>query len=518
VLCSGCFPLFLTAVVFVMDDVNNRVLRFLPGTFDAVEVLGQDSMTSTLPGTSDATFSEPLGCAVDKQDNLYISDLINNRVMFFPKGSVNATRVYGQTNFSTSFGGCNARNFNSPIGIALDSNGNLFVADTSNNRVVVFPPGSTTPSNVIGQGSFDSCGSNREGEVGANTLSHPVDVVVDDQDGIFIVDSANTRVLYYPLGAATPASGGATLAYGQPNLNSTTSETSQTTITWPTAVAYDKMRSVLYVAQNSNRVSTFNIGDGVNQIQVFGQKTFTSSSQGTSAETFFNPAGMIVDRLGRLYVADASNNRVVRYGDEIVVGPMQGGSFESAIVPTWDYAILVGGTLRANESLTVLGTMTIQSVAEVAVNGVVAVYGTLIVQNQSRIASGVLFLGAGSVLELDMNFTKEPFLVTVAEFTSLYGTFGTVRCVVSTPYAACIAKLTYMACSVKAEVEFIRSCSWQRNLWILGVAIGCSAFVVIVCVVAALYLRRRISSTVNISEMTPILSQQGASVTPLENE
>ena len=76
-------------------------------------------------------------------------------MLFYPSGSTTATRVYGQLgSFTTNTpnnGGVSANSFCDPLGVALDSSGNLYVADYGNNRVLFYPAGSTTATRVYGQ-------------------------------------------------------------------------------------------------------------------------------------------------------------------------------------------------------------------------------------------------------------------------------------------------------------------------------------------------------------------------------
>ena len=71
--------------------------------------------------------------ALDSSGNLYVADSLNNRVLFYPAGSTTATRVYGQigsfTTDSANNGGVSANSLDNPTGVALDSSGNLYVAD-----------------------------------------------------------------------------------------------------------------------------------------------------------------------------------------------------------------------------------------------------------------------------------------------------------------------------------------------------------------------------------------------------
>jgi len=91
-----------------------------------------------------------------------------------------------------------------PIGVALHSSGNLYVADQGNNRVLFCPSGSTTATSVYGQsGSFASHTAN-DGGVSANSLSGPTGVVLDGGGNLYVADSGNNRVLFYPPAAPPP--------------------------------------------------------------------------------------------------------------------------------------------------------------------------------------------------------------------------------------------------------------------------------------------------------------------------
>ena len=96
---------------------------------------------------------------MDSGGNLYVTDYLNNRVLFYPFGSTTATRVYGQggsfTSNAANNGGVSANSLTQPRAVALDCSGNVYVADIVNNRVLeygtfgnvnVCPAGQTTPA------------------------------------------------------------------------------------------------------------------------------------------------------------------------------------------------------------------------------------------------------------------------------------------------------------------------------------------------------------------------------------
>ncbi|HSG06671.1 MAG TPA: hypothetical protein VLB09_09785, partial [Nitrospiria bacterium] len=198
--------------LYVADSGNNRVLiydnPFLNDTA-ADQVIGQGGNFTTIGGcepgvTSNQTLCEPKGLALDASNNLFVADTTNHRVLFYTNPRVSdqiADRVFGRNNsFSANqcvpvstepFGLC------SPIGLAVDSLGNLFISDFGNNRILEYNGAvSTTPNRVYGQNSFTTNSANFEG-LDSKSLYHPIDLTIDAEGHLYVVDSGNHRVLRY---------------------------------------------------------------------------------------------------------------------------------------------------------------------------------------------------------------------------------------------------------------------------------------------------------------------------------
>lgn len=156
--------------LFVPDALNNRVLKFIkPFETDTVadEVWGQADFAGNLcnlngsgvdlfdgppPTTSSLCYCSKYGCgmgvSLDSQGNLWVADGGNNRVLRFPKdvtGKIDKTAdlVLGQPNFNTGSEkptGSELNQMDSPQSLSLDNNGNLYVADTNNKRILIFKP------------------------------------------------------------------------------------------------------------------------------------------------------------------------------------------------------------------------------------------------------------------------------------------------------------------------------------------------------------------------------------------
>ncbi len=206
-----------TGRIYIADTTNNRVISWLnAATFTngqaADKVFGQNnSFTSSLVnngGISASSLSAPRGVAVDDNSNLYVADTGNNRILVYrdPNTLDNvADFVIGQTTFTTNAAGTSSTALSGPRGIAIDSSNNLYVADTNNNRVLEYntPLGTDAVANrVFGQlGSFTSSFSNNIGGASstptATNLNSPYGVGVDSQSNVYIADTFNNRVLIY---------------------------------------------------------------------------------------------------------------------------------------------------------------------------------------------------------------------------------------------------------------------------------------------------------------------------------
>jgi sugar lactone lactonase YvrE len=292
-----------------------------PTTADVV--YGQlGSFTTNFPnqgGLGANSLHDPDGLAVDSSGNLYVSDQQNSRVLYYPAGSTTATRVYGQMGSFTCCGGNNggisANSLNGPYGIALDSNGNLYVADYGNNRVLYYPAGSTTATRVYGQGGSFTTNTTNNGGISANSLDLPTAVALDSSGNLYVADQYNNRVLFYPSGSTT-----ATRVYGQGGSFSTGGANkggiSANSLAFPTGLAVDSSGN-LYVADGNNSRVLFYLSGSTTATGVYGQlgsfTTGTANNGGVSANSLENPAGLTLDSSGNLYVADAYNNRVLFY-------------------------------------------------------------------------------------------------------------------------------------------------------------------------------------------------------------
>lgn len=308
--------------LFMAERSRNRVLeRSLPLVSGKapLRILGQTDLGISQPNgggvPSASTLSAPMGVYVDDA-RIIVADSGNNRVLIYPRDGLTAGVVLGQTSFDAvapNFGGgAHDNTMNAPSAVHYDGT-RLYVADTGNHRVLVWdslPILSGTPANiVIGQSSFDAILPNRgAGAADGTTLASPGAVLVAN-GVLFVSDTGNNRVMAFdlPLRSSAPL---AARIVGQPDASGRT----------PAASILDASRLAGPVALATDGTSLF-VGDrDMNRVVRY---LLSNMDTGAAAAELFNannglsaaPAALAVERTPffttRLYVADSTRDRIL---------------------------------------------------------------------------------------------------------------------------------------------------------------------------------------------------------------
>lgn len=303
----------------------------------AEAVIGQPDYTTITPGLSNAKLNSPYGIHVDGSGRLWVADYSNKRVLMYanaaslPEFGATATLVLGQPDFDTGTPGTTAAKMGGPNGIFVDAQDNLWVADYSNNRVVKFANASSlsngaSANSVLGQVNFNLNSSGTS----ATTMEGPAAVLVDGAGRLWVAEQVNNRVLRFDnaaaLGNGTTANG----VLGQPGFVTSDEGSTAVGLDEPNAFAVDAA-GTLYVADyGNNRVLSYKNpaakANGAAADGVIGQPDFTTSTFSTTARTLHGPyGGLDFDAAGRLWVTDFINNRVLRFSpDRSVAAPTVG--------------------------------------------------------------------------------------------------------------------------------------------------------------------------------------------------
>lgn len=197
--------------LLISDTGNHRVLIFLITSpiSTTPQCIGQLDCTRGEPNrggvTSRNSLDRPTGLATfntvgDPLRGYYVADTGNHRVLHFPQPSATnePDLVYGQLgDFTTrvpSKGGVSASSLNGPMGVAVDVDGALYVADTGNHRVLHYPKGSTVADRVYGQPDFTSNGP--APFASPTRMKSPGGVAVTSNE-VLVADTGFSRVLRF---------------------------------------------------------------------------------------------------------------------------------------------------------------------------------------------------------------------------------------------------------------------------------------------------------------------------------
>ncbi|HLI85686.1 MAG TPA: hypothetical protein VKV17_17355 [Bryobacteraceae bacterium] len=363
---------FVNNVLYVADSLNNRVVAwpYQGGTFPAANgVLGQTQLTrgsinyiegrefnfnSSVPTAGAPCYSGyPSACdagiAVDNSSgtpHLYVADPGNNRVLGFKDlrtltAGSQADIVIGQPDLSTGI--CNYPTGNpaqpaqntlcNPIGLTVDAQGNLYVADSLNGRVLEFPQpfnytGTMQPASlVLGQQSFNS----QFTDPTQSNMARPYGVALSGTNGLVVSDVQHNRILFFPETNGSFTNGEpASKVFGQSGFNSQAPGNGANQLNQPHHVSCDT-NGLIYVADTAN-----------NRVQIFNDPNNPETPvAGASAiysllDNFQAPRGVYVSQVtGAIWVTDTLNQgdqcsgqpcsyavkRYGRYPDQLLASP-----------------------------------------------------------------------------------------------------------------------------------------------------------------------------------------------------
>ena len=293
--------------VYVADSGNNTIRKVTPaGVVTTLAGLASNNTGSTDGTGSAARFNGPANMAVDTNGNVYLADSGNNTIReVTPEGVV--TTLAGLAGHAGSADGTNsAARFNLPYGVAMDSAGNLYVADTLNYTIRKVTPVGTNWVVTTLAGAAGVAGS-ADGTNSAARFNGPADTAVDTNGNVYVTDFNNDTIR-----KVTPAGVVTTLAGLAGSSGSADGTGSAARFYAPIGVAVDKAGNV-YVTEYFNYTIREVTPVGTNWVvtTLAGLAGSVGSVDGTNRAARFNyPAGVAVDTNGNLYVADDGDSTI----------------------------------------------------------------------------------------------------------------------------------------------------------------------------------------------------------------
>jgi hypothetical protein len=290
--------------VYVADQGNNVIRKITPSGI-VTTIAGRVGSSASIDGTNNsAQFASPIGIAAGSNTNLYVTDSDNTIRMMMPIGTNwIVTTIAGQTNnYGSADGlGTNAL-FWGPAGVTMDTNGNLYIADSFNKTIRKLIPDGTnwqvsTLAGLAGaQGSTD--GTNSDARFGS-----PLGVATDTNGDVFVADVNNNNIRKItPVGT-----NGVVTTFAGTGPGSTDGPGANARFWITAAVTVDASNNVFVADFFNNTIRKIATNGLVSTLA--GLAGSTGSSDGTNSDARFNgPEDVAVDRGGNVYIADIFNN------------------------------------------------------------------------------------------------------------------------------------------------------------------------------------------------------------------
>ncbi|SPF06464.1 NHL repeat-containing protein [Streptomyces sp. MA5143a] len=295
---------------YIADTENHRVRKVDAKSRKITTVAGngdQDYSGDDGPAV-DAALNYPRGVTVDPAGNLYIADTENNRVrrVDATTGTIRTVAGDGTAGSGGDEAAAIAAQLYTPFGVALDAAGNLYIADTDNARVRRVDAASGVITTVAGNGATEYSGD--DGPAIEAALNGPRSVMVDSGGNLYIADTDNHRVrrVSAATGTITTIAGNGTAAFSGDD-----GPAADAALNGPRSVMLDSGGN-LYIADTDNhRVRRVSAATGtITTIAGNGTAAF-SGDDGPAADAALNgPRGVTLDASRGLLVTDTDNHRV----------------------------------------------------------------------------------------------------------------------------------------------------------------------------------------------------------------
>jgi len=274
-----------------ISDFVNRIRKVANGVITTVAGNGTQGLSGDNGPATSAQLYYPAGVAVDAAGNLYIADSGNNRIRKVSNGVITTVAGSGLGGFGGDNGPATSALLAYPVGIAVDAAGNFYIGDFVNRRVRKVTNGLITT--VVGNGAFFYTGDNVPATSAG--LSTAGGVAVDSGGNLYIADSGSYRIRKVANLVITTVAGNGTSSFSADNGPATSAQ-----LNTPYAVAMDSAGSLYISDPGNNRVRK--VSNGV--ITTFAQLD--------------GPAGVAVDAAGNLYIAQPDDSRVLKVANGVI--------------------------------------------------------------------------------------------------------------------------------------------------------------------------------------------------------
>jgi sugar lactone lactonase YvrE len=399
---------FDTAGNLYIADSDDNIVRevSLKGIVTTVAGTGDEGFGGDGGPATSALLDTPSGVAVDAIGNLYIADTLNNRIreVVASTGIISTIAGTGVDSFSGDGGAATAATLNSPTALAVDSKGNLYIADTNNSRIREIAGG--VIDTVAGDGNQTYSGDG--GLATAASLNAPLGIAVDAAFNLYIGDTQNQRVrlVTFSTGIITTLAGSGVAGFNGDGPGASVAFAS------PSGVAVDSSGTVYVADSNNDRIRTIS-GGAVTTVAGNGAEGFSGDGGAPLSATLDTPRA-VIPWGSDVFISDTLNNRVrIVSAGKIHTIAGQGPPNTEALTLTGALSVVYGtGTLTAtftDGGLTGTGLVTFYD----GVGANAAVIGTASLSaNTASVSTAILTAGTHDIVASYAGDAKNPAITS----------------------------------------------------------------------------------------------------------
>lgn len=378
-------------IATVTSDINpNPYATVTPSVLDCsmvglqkLKITANDGMTNPVP----TTLSTPYAVVADAQENLYVTDQLNHVIRkITPAGYV--TIFAGSGAAGNLDGAGTSANFDTPKGIAIDKDGNLYIADQKNNNIRKISPAGVVTT-LAGLGTAGAV----NGPAATATFNGPVGIAVAANGNVYVADAGNNRIRMIDVNGMV-----STIA-GEGSLGGEDGVAIQASFYNPKGIAVNT--NGIFVADGSNKIRMISNGT----VTTIAGGKFPGSADGTGQAASFTDLYDIFSSNGQLFVADGGNNAIRSAAPAGTVSTYVGNTAASLIRFPLNYP--TGLTVGPSGSMYIVDAAN-DRIVKVSINGVVQPLALTFAPNSTGSTTG-----NQSIREIAVQVQSTPTITTV---------------------------------------------------------------------------------------------------------
>jgi uncharacterized protein (TIGR03437 family) len=278
--------------LYIVDSVNQRIRKISGGVISTVAGNGTGGYSGDGKAATSAELLSPSAVAVDSSGNLYIADTFNHVIReVATNGNISTIAGNNTGGYAGDGGAATVAELEFPSGVAVDSSGNVYIADSGNNVIREVSAG--TINTIVG------------GFATPVHLNDPETVLVDSSGNLYISDQSGFRILKFSGGVVTIIAGNGNIGSSGDNglaVNASLDE--------PSGIALDA-QGYLYICDTDNsRIRKISPSGIITTIAGLGSPGYYGDGGPASGSLLYFPRGIAVDKSGNVYISDTGNDRI----------------------------------------------------------------------------------------------------------------------------------------------------------------------------------------------------------------